>query len=116
VRVTDVPVDLPINPPARRKRRKTGAKHPGRPPLKADVLLGVEVFKLMRTARISETEAIRRVAAQLGPHIRRENARERVYRSLARYRAAERQCEQTKFLQANELAGCAKFPGKSREK
>jgi hypothetical protein len=95
VQVTDDPSKLPSSPSAKRKHQKTGAKPSGRQPLKNDVFLGAEVYKLMRTARISETEAIKRVAARLGDHIDPKNARERVYRSLDRYRAAMREREQS---------------------
>ena len=110
--LSDQPMHLPlprfrVRDPAeettrpRRRHRRTNKPPDGRPAHEWDVYLAPKVFEIMSDEWVSETEAIRRVTETLGqfegwdnskhPHYdarraARTSARERVYRSLKRFR------------------------------
>ena len=78
----------PVSDLSRRRHRKSGQKPSGRPVLTSDAFLASRVFQLMQTEGLSATDATKRIADTLSVDmgIQVKNARERVYRSLARYR------------------------------
>lgn len=71
--------------PDRRPHRKSGKPPSGRPTLTGDIVFGKRVSDMVR-AGTPQAQAVKRVAATL-VGIQPRTARERVYRSLARYRA-----------------------------
>lgn len=85
----------------RRPHRRTNQRPPGRPSQGQDVYFGPKVVDAIRNEGLTETKAIARVVDTLGPfdgwddpenpaydtqRAARNSARDRVYRSLKRYR------------------------------